>query len=253
LANALEQAAPDVVVVVGDDQGELFARSNTPMVSIYYGEEIATNDVWGRDDKPAWMNTMGRGYAMDEVHRFPGARLLAEELIGGLVRRHVDVGASSHVEDPTVAGFGHAFGFVAERLFKGRSIPMLPVLLNTYFPPNVMTSARAFEVGAAIRSVLHESPSDARVAVIASGGLSHFVVDEKLDRQVIEGLEPGRSDRLTSIPPNALNSGSSEILNWIMTAGAVDHLPLAWADYEPIRRTPAGTGVGVGFACWMAE
>jgi hypothetical protein len=130
---------------------------------------------------------------------------------------------------------------------------MLPVLLNTYFPPNVMTSARAFEVGAAIRSVLHESPSDARVAVIASGGLSHFVVDEDLDRQVIEGLEPGRSERLTSIPPDALNSGSSEILNWIMTAGAVDHLPLEWADYEPIRRTPAGTGVGVGFACWRTE
>ena len=252
LADALEAMAPDIVVVVGDDQGELFPRSNTPMISIYHGDEIATNDVWGRTDKPAWMNEMGKGYAMDEVHRFPGARTLALDVIRGLVRRNVDVGASSHVDDPEVAGFGHAFGFIAERLFRDRSIPMLPVLLNTYFPPNVMTSARAFEVGGAIRAAIHDSPSDARVAVIASGGLSHFVVDEDLDRQVLAGLVPGKHDLLTAIPPEALNSGSSEILNWIMTAGAADHLPLAWVEYEPIRRTPAGTGVGVGFACWQA-
>lgn len=253
LADVLESVAPDIVVVIGDDQGELFARSNTPMIAIYYGDEVATNDIWGRDDKPEWMNEMGKGYAMDEVHRFPGAKALGLDVIRGLVERHVDVGASSHVDDPKVAGFGHAFGFIAERLFRARTIPMLPVLLNTYFPPNVMSSARAFEVGGAIRAAIENSASDARVAVIASGGLSHFVVDEPLDRQVLAGLSPGRSDLLTSIPPGALNSGSSEILNWIMTAGAADHLPLAWAEYEPIRRTAAGTGIGVAFACWKAS
>jgi hypothetical protein len=253
LADALEAASPDVVVVVGDDQGELFQRSNTPMLSIYYGDVIETNDVWGREDKPTWMNEMGKGYAMDQVHRFPGAPALALDVIQGLVRRHVDVSASSHVDDPKVAGFGHAFGFIAERLFRDRAIPMLPVLLNTYFPPNVMTSARAFEIGGGIRTAIQESASDARVAVVASGGLSHFVVDEELDRRVLAGLAPGSAELLKTIPPEALNSGSSEILNWIMTAGAADHLPLAWTEYEPIRRTPPGTGVGVGFACWQAE
>ncbi|WP_313802166.1 hypothetical protein [Sphingobium sp.] len=250
LADALAEAAPDIVLVIGDDQGELFPRSNTPMLSVYYGDEIATNDVWGRDDKPGWMNEMARGYLMDQVHRLPGAPELGLDLIAGLVRHHVDVGAASHVEDPVKAGFGHAFGFIAERLFRDRAIPMLPVLLNTYFPPNVMTSARAFHIGAAIRAAIEESASGARVAVIASGGLSHFIVDEELDRQVLAGLRPGASDKLTAIGPGALNSGSSEILNWIMATGAVDHLPLAWTEYEPIRRTPAGTGIGVAFACW---
>ena len=253
LADALAAAAPDVVLVIGDDQGELFPRSNTPMLSVYYGDEIATNDVWGRDDKPAWMNEMAKGYLMDRVHRLPGARDLGLDLIGGLVRHHVDVGAASQVDDPVQAGFGHAFGFVAERLFRDRTIPMLPVLLNTYFPPNVMTAARALEVGRIIRTAIEESASDARVAVVASGGLSHFVVDEELDRQLLSGLEPGQSEKLTSIGPGALNSGSSEILNWIMAAGAVDHLPLAWTEYEPIRRTPAGTGIGVAFACWAGN
>jgi hypothetical protein len=250
IADELAQAAPDVIMVIGDDQGELFARSNTPAISIYYGADIATNDVWGRDDQPAWMHEMAKGYLMDQVHKIPGAPVLAEQVIRGLIRAHVDIGAASAVDDPEQAGFGHAFGFIAKRLFRDRSIPMLPVLLNTYFPPNVMTAERAYVVGQSLCDALRDSAIDQRVAVIASGGLSHFVVDEKLDRQVIAGLEPGCDELLRSIPPEALNSGSSEILNWIMTAGASDHLALAWTNYEPIRRTPAGTGIGCGFACW---
>ena len=253
LAAALEAAAPDVVVVIGDDQGELFALSNTPAISVFYGDEIATSDVFGRGDTPAWVQKMAKGYAMDKVHRFPGAPALARDVIAGLIARHVDVGAASRVDDPSVAGFGHAFGFIYERLFRDRPVPMLPVLLNTYFPPNVMRADRAFRVGQMIRAAIEDSPDDARVAVIASGGLSHFVVDEDLDRRVLKGLAREHHALLCDIPPVALNSGSSEILNWIMTAGAVDHLPLRWADYEPIRRTSAGTGIGAGFACWAEE
>jgi hypothetical protein len=250
LGDALEQAAPDIVLVIGDDQGELFALSNTPMISVFYGDEIVTSDVFGGSDKPAWVQAMAKGYAMDDVHQFPGAPALALDLINGLVRRHVDVGASSCVDDPKVAGFGHAFGFIAQRLFRDRPIPMLPVLLNTYFPPNVMGAERAWQVGRLIGEAIGESPSDARVAVIASGGLSHFVVDEDLDRAVIAGLAPGNDALLRAIPPEALMSGSSEILNWIMTAGVASQLTLEWAEYEPIRRTPAGTGIGLAFAKW---
>jgi len=252
LADALEAANPDVVLIVGDDQGELFSLSNTPAISVFYGDEIATNDKWGADDMPPWMQQVALGYAMDQVHRFPAAPDLARELIAGLIDRHVDIGAASEVENPEVAGFGHAFGFIISRLFRSRPIPVLPVLLNTYFPPNVLRSHRAFDVGKLIREALAASKSNARVAVIASGGLSHFIVDEELDRQVIAGLEPGNDELLRSIPPGALNSGSSEILNWIMTAGTCEHLPLSWTTYEPVRRTPAGTGIGIAFACWGA-
>ena len=252
LADAIEASAPDVIVVIGDDQGELFSLANTPAISIYYGDEILTNDTWGRDDKPAWMQEMAKGYAMDRVHSFPAAPALARQVIVGLIDRHVDVGATAHVEDPVKAGFGHAFGFIAERLLRGRSVPILPILLNTYFPPNVMRSDRAFQIGGKLRDAIEASADDLRVAVVASGGLSHFVVDEVLDRRVLTGLEPGQDHQLRDIPPEALHSGSSEILNWIMTAGAVNHLPLSWAEYEPVRRTPAGTGVGLAFACWGA-
>ncbi|WP_176596780.1 MULTISPECIES: hypothetical protein [Sphingobium] len=252
LADALEASAPDVVVVVGDDQGELFSLANTPAMSIYYGDDILTNDHWGRDDKPVWMREMAKGYAMDRIHRFPAAPDLARQVIDGLMDRHVDVGAAAHVDDPAKAGFGHAFGFIAERLFRGRQIPILPILLNTYFPPNVMRADRAFRIGRKLRGAIEGAADGVRVAVVASGGLSHFVVDEALDRKVLAGLEPGQDHLLRDVPPEALHSGSSEILNWIMTAGAVEHLPLSWTEYEPVRRTPAGTGVGLAFACWGA-
>ena len=249
-ARELALAEPDIVIVVGDDQGELFSPANMPALSIYYGDEVITNDEYGRAEKPDWMRTMARGYAMDHIHHFPAAPRLARALIAGLVERHVDVAVAARVDDPAVAGFGHAFGFVAERLYGDHPIPMLPILLNTYFPPNVLRPARAHDVGKAIRASIEAMPDDLRVAVVASGGLSHFVVDERLDRQVIEGLSPGKEDLLRSIPPCALNSGSSEILNWIMTAAIAGGLSLEWAEYEPIRRTPAGTGCGVAFACW---
>jgi hypothetical protein len=66
----------------------------------------------------------------------------------------------------------------------------------------------------------------------------------------MKGLEDPSGETLRNIPIEALAEGTSEILNWIMTAGAVSELSLAWSEYEPVRRTPAGTGIGCGFAVW---
>jgi hypothetical protein len=250
LADELEAAAPDVVVVVGDDQQELFGPDNQPAFAVFFGDEVVTSNRFGAEELPEWMRTMGRGYMMDEVHTLPGARSLALDVIQGLLDRDVDVAVCGLVPDPAKAAFGHAYGFVVQRLFRGRTIPLLPVLLNTYYPPNVPSAARCHDIGRALRAALEASKADLRVAVIASGGLSHFVVDEALDRQVLDALARGAGDELRTIPRDALNSGSSEILNWVLTAGVVDHLPLAWSEYQPIYRTAAGTGVGVAVAVW---
>jgi hypothetical protein len=171
-------------------------------------------------------------------------------VIDGLVDRGVDVSTCARVPEGSKAAFGHAFGFIVKRLFHGRPIPIVPVLLNTYYPPNVPSAARCHDIGRAIRLAIEAYPADLRIAVIASGGLSHFVVDEALDQKVLAGLA-SHGEALRDLPRSALNSGSSEILNWVLTAGAVEHLPLAWTEYQPIYRTPAGTGVGVAAAVWM--
>lgn len=250
LAQELNAATPDVVVVIGDDQDELFSLSNMPSVSIFYGKDIVTHPREIKESSPSWLPTVAEGYAQDDAHVFEGAPEFARDLIRNLIDRHVDIGAAAKVDDSRIAGFGHAYGFIAKRLFGERQIPMVPVLLNTYFPPNVLTPARCHDIGRLLRAAIEQHPSDLRVAIIASGGLSHFIVDEKLDRTVTNAVATDDCVVLRSLPTSALNAGSSEILNWVMAAGALEGLQNRWMEYQPLYRTPAGTGIGAAFTVW---
>ena len=250
LGDELEKAVPDVVIIVGDDQRELFTAANQPAIAIFHGDEIVTSGKYGDEDGADWVKDMGRGYLMDDAHTVPGCSAFALELIKGLIDENFDIATAARVEDPKVAGFGHAYGFIIKRLFRDHTIPVVPILLNTYYGPNVPSASRCHDLGLALRRVVEASPSQLRVAVIASGGLSHFVVDEELDHQVLDALSSGDHTALRRIPRGALNSGSSEILNWIVTAGAAQALPLRWKEYQPLFRTAAGTGVGAAFAVW---
>ncbi len=250
LADEVEQAAPDAVVIVGDDQGELFSLANTPALSVFYGDEVVMHPREITATTPAWVGTVSKGYAMDSAHVFPGHPEIGQALIAGLVERDFDVAAASRVEDPAKAGFGHAYGFIIERLFRRKPIPVVPILLNTYYPPNVPKPSRCYDLGRAMREIVKAMPGNARIAVAASGGLSHFVVDEELDRQIVDALTTGNNAVLRSLPVRKLIAGSSEILNWLVMAGMVEGLRSKWIEYYPIRRTPAGTGIGVAFGAW---
>jgi 3-O-methylgallate 3,4-dioxygenase len=88
--------------------------------------------------------------------------------------------------------------------------------------------------------------------VIASGGLSHFVVDEEFDRAGLAALKRKDENALFSIPESLLQSGNSEFKNWIAVAGAVADKPVQMnlIDYLPCYRSEAGTGCAMGFALW---
>ncbi len=251
LADEIEAAAPDVVIITGDDQEELFVASNTPAISVYYGDEMVMYPLTQlRPDLPEWRAIAAKAYRLDAPYRFRAAPDFAREIIDHCMNAGVDLGVSSSVPEAGCAGFGHAFGFIVERLFRKREIPVLPILLNTYFPPNVMRASRCYEVGRILRSAIEQAPSKLRIAIVASGGLSHFVTDEALDRAVLDAITTGNADVLRGLTPDSMRSGSSEILNWVLAAGALEGLPVAWTDYLPVYRTPAGSGIGLGFACW---
>jgi hypothetical protein len=150
-------------------------------------------------------------------------------------------------------GEGHAFGFVHTWLMRGDAPPVVPVFMNTYFPPNLPSPRRCYRLGQAIAEAVEAYPGDARVGIIASGGLSHFTVDEALDTTVLRALQDKDATTLQTLPPKKLQGGSSEIRNWICAAGALEALPMRWSDYQPGYRTPAGTGTGLGFALWSRD
>jgi len=113
-----------------------------------------------------------------------------------------------------------------------------------------VTPTRCVQFGRHLKELVQSYPEDLRVGIIASGGLSHFVVDEDLDRGVIEAIKSKNHDHLAGLDPKRLQAGSSEIRSWIVTAAAVSDLDLKWMAYIPAYRTPALTGIGLGFARW---
>jgi hypothetical protein len=175
---------------------------------------------------------------------------------GGRVARRYPTrqGELDFVRDtpPREQGLPHGIAFVVKRLFDNAPRPILPVFQNTCYPPNQPTPRRCFAVGAAIAAAVAAWDEPARVAVIGSGGLSHFVVDEELDRALLEALERKDAGALTSLPRNRLHSAASEALNWVALGGAMHETPLTMERlaYVPVYRTPAGTGGGWAFARW---
>jgi hypothetical protein len=150
-------------------------------------------------------------------------------------------------------GLPHGYAFVVKRLFNNQPRPIVPVFQNTCYPPNTPSAKRSYQLGQAIGSAINAWPEPARVAVIASGGLSHFVVDEELDRQLLAALEKKDSHTLQSIPKERLYSAASESLNWIAVGGVMEKEPLRFelVDYVPVYRTPANTGGGWAFGRWQ--
>lgn len=248
LSGVIRQAQLDVMVILGDDQKELYHDHNMPSILVYRGKTIR-NVPQRTHPGPDWAaKASARYYEAHEPREYPVHTGLAGHLIEQLIDADFDVACADSI--PAGQGEGHAFGFVHNRLAAGQTIATVPIFLNTYYPPNQPTPRRCYRLGQTLRQAIEAYPENLRVGIVASGGLSHFTVDEELDGAVIAALKARDQAALTSLPREKLNSGSSEIRNWIGLAGAVEHLKLDKIDYYPGYRTPAGTGTGLCFANW---
>lgn len=250
VAGVLRAHDVDVAIVVGDDQRELFGVENQPALLTYTGDALTVAPVpehiaakW-----PGWMGSAMTKYYGDEPVSHPAAPELACHLVESVGRSGFDLAVSTRLPDHR--GEGHAFAFVHTQIMRDAVVPVVPVFINTYYPPNQPTPERCYSLGRAIRDAVESYQRDVRVAIIASGGLSHFVVDESFDERIITALREADGDTLIGLPLHKLNSGSSEIRNWICVAGAVKHLELSWLEYIPAYRSLAGTGTGLCFASW---
>ena len=251
MRRAIESARLDALIVVGDDQKELYHEDNLPSILVYYGPAIRNLPRHlKKPNKVPWFQRARGGYYEAEGARdYPVDSDLARHLIASLVDQEFDISTSDRLPDGQ--GEGHAFGFIHTRLMeRSTDLPVVPVRLNTYYPPNQPTPRRCYQLGRAIRAAVESHASDKRVGILASGGLSHFVVDEELDRGLIDAMGRKDAEALCTMDRVKLNSGSSEIRNWICIAGAVEHLQMRWHDYLACYRTPAGTGTGIAFAEW---
>jgi Catalytic LigB subunit of aromatic ring-opening dioxygenase len=247
LGEALRAANVDVVVVFGDDQHEQFGDDNMPTFAIYHGKSIPV--VRDSGLRPSgWKDAERRGWA-ETAAEYANEDELANHLIRALNGAEFDIARCNRLREEI--GVGHAFSFLYRRLLPGSKVPMVPVMVNTYFPPNQPTPRRCYAFGRAVRRAIDSWKSDKRVALVASGGLSHVVIDEEIDAMAIEGFKNKKPEILFDLPRQKLKGGTSEILNWVALAGAMEDRELKYFEYVTTYRSPAATGCGMGFAYWQ--
>jgi 3-O-methylgallate 3,4-dioxygenase len=169
--------------------------------------------------------------------------------MNGLIAERIDL-AASFQRQPGV-GLDGAYTTLFQTFGIDARIPWVPILISRYLP-NQATPERCYEFGQALRRVLDRWESDRQIVLVASGGLSHQIIDEELDHMVLHALQTRDREVLCSLSRDRLNRapGTPEILNWIALAGVMDPVPMTLVDYVPCYRSPAGTGVGVGFGYW---
>lgn len=249
LQQIIAEANPDVCVVVSNIH-RVRPNDHHPVFGIYTGEVIP---VKRRADEPfdpdARFRPEQRSSDISLVDR-PAKADLATHMLDYLIQNEFDVACMDGLPEGTA--MDDAFTFAYKWIFAGKTFPLLPIMVSRDLP-NQATAKRCYDLGSMLRKAIESWPSDARVALIASGGLSHQIIDEELDEKVIAALKSGDEAALTSLPRNRLNigPGTPEILNWVTVAAAMKPTRMTLVDYIPCYRSLAGTGHGVTFGYWQ--
>ena len=144
---ALLDARPDAVVIFGSNHFRGFYLDLIPAFTIGVGECIASGEA-GTPSGPQRVDV-------------PLARHIASSLLDD----SFDIAFSAKLQ--VDHGITHAMQYVLRDI----DVPIVPIVMNVFAPP-LPALARCAELGAAVRRAV-DAFLGRRVAVIASGGLSH--------------------------------------------------------------------------------
>ena len=260
LGEKIKEADLDLLVIFGDDQHEILLPDNSPAFMIYTGAEIPFMPT-----SEERLDAMTPAIRLADWARHPekpmtlkGDPDLARHVVQSVIKEDFDVAVSEKILPKPGAedGVGHAYGFYYHRLLNDlKDVPKmktLPIFINCFFPPNQPTVKRVIEFGRAVGRAIRSWDKNLRVGIAASGGFSHFVIDEELDARLMEAIRTRDLRTLTSEPESSYQSGTSEIKNWIATMAALEGTGLEFdlIDYIPCYRSEAGTGNAMAFALW---
>ncbi len=244
LREVIREAEPDLVIIVGDDQKEVFGAAFNPTLAVFCGEEVSGRTMPGFPEG-------GSDYVVD----LKCAGEFASALAAGLIDEGFDPAIMTElVPLSRPDGIGHAFTRPGHFLgLADMGIPIVPVFLNAYHPP-LPSGERCYDLGVAIRKIADARPE--KVALVGSGGLSHDPVgpragwiDRDLDTWILRKISEGSGEELAKLfafDSDMFHGGTGEIRSWITVAGAFDSVPGEVVDYIPLHHAVTG----LGFAYW---
>lgn len=255
LARKWDEVGADVAVILGNDQDEVYETDQlNPPFMVFCGEKIPNylQSEEARKSLPPGIAEAEHGHATETYTEYSGVPELGGEIVRTLMDNDFDVTVSKVWPKHARNGASHAFGHIYRQVMSDKVVPSVPIYQNTFYPPNQPKASRAYRFGQLVRKAIEGWKSDAKVAVFASGGMTHFVIDEDFDRKFVKALGSKDKNYLTSIPLKDLQSGTSELKSWISLAGVLEDMPATMheIDYVPCYRSPAGTGTANGFYWW---
>lgn len=243
LRDRLSTYRPDLLIMVGGDQTEMFDRSNVPNIMIYTGD-----DAWGQNI------IRGQKPSEDTKVRFTVDGETSRNLLTALVQ---DEGFDVAISERQAAlgnperGLPHAFTRPVSFIMPKIDVPIVVVYVNTYDPPS-LSAERCYQLGKAIARVMRNDPR--RIAIYGSGGLSHDPggarsgwIDRPLDRWFLTEIGRGNAVATTALykfDAQTMRGGTGEIRAWITAAGAMEEMGshATVVDYVPAYRTVTGMG-----------
>jgi aromatic ring-opening dioxygenase catalytic subunit (LigB family) len=233
----LAAARPDVVIAFSNDHLLNWPINNTPEYTV----GIAAEHVGPADWYDEWL-------ALSK-YRIPGHSALASYIVNEGARRRLALAYLREMK------FDDGISVPMHYLNPAGSIPLIPVTMNCTVPP-IPTPARAYQVGSVLRDLLKAYPGNERIAVLATGGLSHepggpryFWVDEEFDLWFLDLLKKGDHEALLrdctlERMEEAGSGGTAELLSWIL-AMAFTTGPAEVIAYMPAIAWRSGTGMVV--------
>ena len=236
LREQLEAARPDAVVGISVEHFTNFFLSNLPTFCIGIAESYLS---------PASQQFVD--FLRIPQRTIPGhaalGRAILEEALGS------DFDPSSTAGD---FGFDENFAVPFQFLMPERPLPVVPIVVNGVQPP-FPTPRRCYQFGQMLGRAIGRQTAAERVALVATGGLSHWVgapesgrIVGEFDRQVLDLLSRGRGAEIAEWTDRQIEpagNGAHEIRTWLVLAGAVGERPFDVMAYAPVPAWLTGTAV----------
>jgi 2,3-dihydroxyphenylpropionate 1,2-dioxygenase len=146
----LKAEKPDVAVILGSNHFRGFYLDLIPAFTIGVGECIASGES-GTPSGPQQVDTV-----------------LARHIAEHLLENDFDIAFSAKLQIDH--GISHALQYV----LAGIDVPIVPIIINVFAPP-LPSLARCARLGEALSRAIDAFSGNRKVAVIASGGLSHHL------------------------------------------------------------------------------
>src|ERR1700716_118910 len=149
LRKAIAGAKLDALIVMGDDQNESYLEDSRPAFAVYFAATIrnAATQHQTYSHYPDWYVKNRQGFfEADQPRDYPVHAGLATHLIETLMDIGFDVASSKCL--PEHDGEGHAIAYVHRHVLDPADpVPVVPIFLNTYFPPNQPRPKRCYQLG----------------------------------------------------------------------------------------------------------